>query len=228
MELNLIDQLTLLALDDEKGTFLADSTSYSYAIAGAVIMELALEERIDLSGEKVVLKDRNKTGDKIIDTYFEIILQTEKEKKIKSWVERIGNKADKIKRDTIDKLINNRILEKKEDKILWIFSYNKYPTQNPRPENQLRSRLYDIIVNSHRPELKEMMLLNLIESCSLGKEVFGKEQAKTFKKKLKSINEYDHLAGEVNKSVKEICDTINAMLVIMIATTVATTTVVNR
>jgi len=228
MELNLIDQLTLLALDDEKGTFLADSTSYSYAIAGAVIMELALEERIDLSGEKVVLKDRNKTGDKIIDTYFEIILQTEKEKKIKSWVERIGNKADKIKRDTIDKLINNRILEKKEDKILWIFSYNKYPTQNPRPENQLRSRLYDIIVNSHRPELKEIMLLNLIESCSLGKEVFGKEQAKTFKKKLKSINEYDHLAGEVNKSVKEICDTINAMLVIMIATTVATTTVVNR
>jgi len=228
MELNLIDQLTLLALDDEKGTFLADSTSYSYAIAGAVIMELALEERIDLSGEKVVLKDRNKTGDKIIDTYFEIILQTEKEKKIKSWVERIGNKADKIKRDTIDKLINNRILEKKEDKILWIFSYNKYPTQNPRPENQLRSRLYDIIVNSHRPELKEIMLLNLIESCSLGKEVFGKEQAKTFKKKLKSINEYDHLAGDVNKSVKEICDTINAMLVIMIATTVATTTVVNR
>jgi len=228
MELNLIDQLTLLALDDEKGTFLADSTSYSYAIAGAVIMELALEERIDLSGEKVVLKDRNKTGDKIIDTYIEIILQSEKEKKIKSWVERIGNKADKIKRDTIDKLINNRILEKKEDKILWIFSYNKYPTQNPRPENQLRSRLYDIIVNSHRPELKEIMLLNLIESCSLGKEVFGKEQAKTFKKKLKSINEYDHLAGEVNKSVKEICDTINAMLVIMIATTVATTTVVNR
>ena len=228
MELNLIDQLTLLALDDEKGTFLADSTSYSYAIAGAVIMELALEERIDLSGEKVVLKDRNKTGDKIIDTYFEIILQTEKEKKIKSWVERIGNKADKIKRDTIDKLINNRILEKKEDKILWIFSYNKYPTQNPRPENQLRSRLYDIIVNSHRPELKEIMLLNLIESCSLGKEVFGKEQAKTFKKKLKSINEYDHLAGDVNKSVKEICDTINAMLVIIIATTVATTTVVNR
>lgn len=67
------------------------------------------------------------------------------------------------------------------------------------------------------------MLLNLIESCSLSREVFGKEQAKVFKKKIKTINEYDHLAGEVNKSVKEICEAINAMLVIMIATTVATT-----
>ena len=44
MGLNLIDQLTLLALDDEKGTLVADSTAFSYALGGAVIMELALQE----------------------------------------------------------------------------------------------------------------------------------------------------------------------------------------
>lgn len=223
MELNLIEQLTLLALDDEKGTFVADSTAYSYAIAGAIIMELALEERIDLSGEKVVVKDKSKTGDNIIDAYFETIIESEKERKVKSWVDRIGNKANKIKLATIDKLIENRILEKREDKILWIFSNDKYPTQNPKLENQLRNRLYDIIVNSHRPELKEIMLLNLIESCSLGKEVFGKAQVKTIRRNLKTINESDHLGDSISKSVKEICDTINAMLVIMIATTVVTT-----
>ena len=227
MELNLIDQLTLLALDDEKGTLLADSTSFSYATAGALIMELALDERIDLSGNKVVLKDKTKTGDNIVDTYFESIIESKKDRKINYWVEKFGNKADKIKRDTIDKLIENRILEKKEDKILWIFSYNKYPAQNSRPENQLRQRLYDIIVHGHRPELKESMLLNLIESCGLGKEVFGKEQVKTFKKRLKSINEYDHLGGAISKSVKEICEAITAILVVMIASTITTTTVIN-
>jgi hypothetical protein len=67
------------------------------------------------------------------------------------------------------------------------------------------------------------MLLNLIQSCNLQKEVFGKEQAKTFKRKIKTINEYDDLAGVVNKSVKEICEAINAMLVILVATTVVTT-----
>jgi len=225
MNLNLIDQLTLLALDDEKGTFVTESTAYSYAIAGAVIMELALEERIDLSGEKVVVKDKSKTGDKIIDACFQAIIESKKERKVKSWVDRLGNSANKIRRDTIDKLIDNRILEKKENKILWIFSYNKYPAQNPRPENHLRRRLYDIIVNSHQPNLKEVMLLNLIESCSLGKEVFGKEQVKTFKKRLKAINEYDHLGDSIGKSIKEICDEINAILVIIIASGVATTTI---
>lgn len=227
MNLNLLDQLTLLAIDDEKGNFIPDSTSFSYAIAGAVILELALEERIDISHDLVHVKDRTKTNNKILDAYLELIQQSKKERKIKSWVERIGNKAEQIKKDTIDKLINERILEKKEKKILWVFTVNKFPAQNPRPENRLRSRLYDIIVNGHRPDLKEIMLLNLIESCSLGKEVFGKEHVKLFKNRIKDINASDDLAGAVNKSIKEICDAINAMLVIMIATTVTITTIIN-
>ena len=186
-------------------------------------MELALAERIDLSDELVKVKEKEKTGDEIIDRYFEVIIQSERDRKIKYWVDKIGKKAEQIKRDTIDKLIESQILEKKEKKFLWVFSYNQYPTQNSRPENRLRDRLYNIIVNNHRPELKEIMLLNLVESCNLGKEVFGKEKARDFKKKIKTINEYDHLGDSVSKSVKEICDAINAMLVIMIATTVTVT-----
>jgi Golgi phosphoprotein 3 len=110
MDLNLIDQLTLLALDDKKGSIIPDSISFSYAIAGAVILELALEEKVDISHELVRTKDRTKTGDTILDTYFELIQQSKKERKIKSWVDRIGNKAEQIKKDTIEKLIVKRIL----------------------------------------------------------------------------------------------------------------------
>ena len=131
MELNLIDQLTLLALDDKKGTFVTDSTAYSYALAGALIMELALEQRIDLIDEKVIIKDSTKIDDHIIDNYFKTIKESSKERTVKSWVERLGNDANKIKKETLHKLISKRILERKEDKILWIFSYNKYPMQNP-------------------------------------------------------------------------------------------------
>ena len=223
MELNLIDQLTLLALDDKKGIFLADSTYYSYAVAGALIMELTFAERIDLSGKKVVVKDSTNTDDPVIDTYFSLLIESKKERSINGWIEKISNKADKIKRDTIEKLVDRRILEKKKDKILWIFSYNKYPTQNPREENHLKARLYDIVINSHRPDQKEIMLLNLIDSCSLGKAVFGKEHIKTFKKKIKAIKDYDQISGEISKSVNEICEAITAVLVVMIATTVTTT-----
>ena len=223
LEFTIIDQLTLLALDDDKGSFVAESNAYAYALAGALIMELALRGRIDLNAKKVLIKDRTKTNDNVIDRYFDIILKSTKEKSLKSWIQQIGNKASKIKLDTVDKLIENRILSKKEHKFLWVFTYNNYPMENPRPENKLRKRLYDVVVNGHRPEIKDIMLLNLIQSCGLGVEVFGKAQAKTFKKKIETINQYDHMAGAISKSVKEICEEINAMLVIIIASTVITT-----
>jgi golgi phosphoprotein 3 len=222
MELNLVDQLTLLALDDKKGRMISEDIAFSYATAGAVILELALEQRIDLSENKVKIINREKTGDRIIDHYLEVLFRSKKERKVKDWVERLGEKAGKIKKDTFEKLVDKRILEKKEGKFLWVFSYNTYPTQNPKPENRLRDRLYDIIVNNRRPDLKEVMLLNLIESCNLGKEVFGKENAKIFKRKIKNSNEYESIAGSVNKSVKEIIETVNALLVIMITTATVT------
>jgi len=226
MNLTLIDQLTLLALNDKKGTFIPDSTSFTYAIAGAIILELALKEKIEISDNRVKVKEASKTGDEVLDVYFDLILQSNKERKVKAWIEKLGEKAKHIKKDTLEKLIENQILAKKQEKFLWVFTYNKYPAQNSRPENHLKDRLYQIIMQGHRPELKEIMLLNLIESCSLGKEIFGKENTKDFKKKLKHINEYDHLSDSVNKSIKEVCDAVNTMLIILM-TTAATTTTIN-
>jgi hypothetical protein len=227
MHLNLIDQLTLLAIDDHKGTLIPESTSYSFALAGAVILELALEKRISVSDGRVHVENSSKTGTPILDRFFEKIKASSKERSLKYWVEQIGNKGNSIKKETLTKLLESRILEEKEGKFLWIFKYRKYPVHNPTPENQLRKRLNDIVIHDHRPEMKEFMLLNLVESCGLAKEVFGKEQAKAFKKKMKTSSSYNHLSGEVNKSIREVSEAVNAMLVILITTVITTTTVTN-
>jgi len=222
MKLTLIDQLTLLALDDHKGNFIPDSTTFSYALAGSLILELILEEKISISDDFVKVRDRSKTGDAILDEYIQEIHASSKPRKIKSWIDRFGHKANKIKEATLAKLIKDGILLKKEEKILWVFNVDKYPTSNPRPENQLRARLHNIVINRHTPDLKEVMILTLVESCGLEVEVFGKENAKVFKKEITHIKSDSEVSGVVDKSIKEICEAINAMLVIMIATAVTT------
>jgi hypothetical protein len=228
MTLTLIDQLTLLALDDNKGVFIPDSTTFSYAIAGAVILELVLEEQIDISDDLVTVKPGARTDNPVLNQFLEMIRESKKQRKIKSWLEKIGQKGDEIKKETLAKLIDDGILVKKEEKILWVFQVDKFPTHNPRPENQLRGRLYDIVINHHKPDLKEVMILNLVESCRLEEEVFGKEKARVFKKEMERIKAEDHISGVVNKTVKEICEAVNALLVIMIATAVTTNVVTGR
>ncbi len=58
--------------------------------------------------------------------------------------------------------------------------------------------------------------------CSLNKEVFGKERAKQYKKKIKTIIENAKLSSEVGKAVQEIHDAL--MLVIILMITASTTT----
>ncbi len=219
MNLNLVDQLTLLALDDEKGSFVADSFSFGYGLAGAIILELSLQEKIEIREKKIELKSYKKCNDILLDHFMDEIQNSKKKRDIQTWVEIIGEQISYIQEETVNKLINDGILTKKEEKILWVFSNDKYPTLNAKPENELRKRLNNILLNDRSLELKESMLISLIDMCSLNKEVFGKEGAKQYEKKIKAIIENAKLSSEVGKAVQEIHDALMVVIFMMLTTT---------
>ena len=228
MKLNLMDELTLLALDDEKGSFLTDSISFAYGIAGAVILELTLRDKIEVVKDNVIVKNNKSIGDELLDTYLDLIYQSKKEKTLEDWIQHIGEEEDRIKNKTIDKLVTGGILIKKEEKFLWLFSNDKYPAVNSLPETRLRNRLCKIIENNLEPKLNEAMLISLIDSCSLNEEVFGKDKAKLYKKKIKAIIENTQNTKEINKTVKKVHEMIMTIIVILIASTLTTTTIINN
>ena len=81
-----------------------------------------------------------------------------------------GGKA--IKTRTLDELISKGILRREKGKILWVIPYEKYPTEDPVPENKVRARIHDIILNDARGTSRDIMLLSLIDVCELTKEAF--------------------------------------------------------
>lgn len=218
MNLNLVDQLCLLALDDEKGSFVADSLSFAYGLAGAVILELSLQEKIKIREKKIEINTHKKCNDDLLDHFLDQIRNSKKKRELQSWVKIIGEKLSYIKEETVKKLIDDGILTKKEEKILWVFSVDKFPTKNAKPENELRKRLNDILLNDRSLELKESMLISLIDMCSLNKEVYGKEGARQYKKKIKEIIENAQLSSDVGKVVKEIHDALMMVIVLMLTT----------
>jgi len=223
-DLNLIDKLILLALDDKKGTFVSDSLSFGYGIAGAVIFELSIEGSIEIIEKKIKVVRSEKLTNKILDDCLRIINKSKKERTIQDWIQILGEKESLLKKMTIEKLILLDILTRKEDKFLWIFSNDKFPTKNKLPENKLRSRLYDIVENNLEPELKEIMLISLIDSCELNKEVYGKVIDKEKKKRIKDVIKRIQLANSANEIIKEIHDSIIAAIIVIITTSTITTT----
>lgn len=223
MKLNLIDELVLLALDDDKGTFVSNSLSFGYGMAGAILFQLYMDGNIEILDKKVKIKEGSLTGDKALDFGLEKIIKSKKERSLKHWINKLGDNANHIQEATVNKLVSLDILALKEEKILWIFSNNKFPTKNETPENGLRLRLKEIIFNNKVPELNDVMLVSLVDSCELNNEVFGKLISKETKKRIKDIISNENMPASFNDSIKEIHDQIiAALLVIMISTTVIT------
>lgn len=222
-DLNLIDKFLLLALDDEKGKFNSGPFSLTYGFAGAIFLELSLRECISIVDKKVVVNKIKRIDDAFLNTYLDFIKNSNKLRSLKFWIQKFGNKEREIKKETLNKLVAKGILVKREQKFLWVFNNDKFPTVNSKPENALRKRLYEIIELHKKPTLDELMLVSLIDTCNMNRIVYGKERYKKCKKNIKSIIK-DTENSILNTTIKEVHTQITAMIVVMISASIAATT----
>lgn len=214
MELSLTEQFTLIALNDEKGRFVSDTTYLDNGLAGATLLELGLMDRITWKNKIIRVIDESSTGNEILDQALQAI-SSSKPKSVSHWVGVLNANAGDIKSATLRSLRKKGIIEKHEDKMLWIFSYNRYPTKNEQPENKIRETLHDIVVGARNPGEKDIMLLGLIDVCQLTNEAF---REKDVRKKAKSWFK----SNKTNKEVQEaMASSIEALQAAIMAATLA-------
>ena len=221
MDLDLLEEFLLIALDDERGGFVIGSTALHYGFGGAVLLELALRNKIEIDGEKVILVDDCMETEPAINKAIELI-KASKVEKVKRWIEVLAKKAGDFKEDTLQRLINKGILSKEEQKILWIIPTKKYPTSNMNPEMKVRERLNDVVQRGKKAEPRDVMLLSLIDATDLTKEAFRKaEDYKMIKARLSEVTKDVKISAAINKSLRE----IQTAIMIAITTTIVVTTI---
>ena len=89
----------LLLLHDENGRFeRVPDWSLGYALGGGVLMDLALENRIDTDLDNLILVDDTPLGDSLLDPTLAEIAAAEDKRDARFWVERTAGRADEIRR----------------------------------------------------------------------------------------------------------------------------------
>ncbi len=208
--LTLSEKLTLLALHDEKGSFVySASLSFPYGLAGAMLIELIEQERIALVDGKVKVRNPKSTGDTLLDETLQLIRASEKLRDSNYWVMRIASKIKKLPERIIDGLVAKNILERREQKILWVFPSKRYPMVDAQPEHEVRQHIRQIVLQQQKPEQTDITLLSLVRACGLINEVFSKEERKPAKKQIEKLT-----ANEaVGKSVSDVVTAVTMVVV---------------
>jgi hypothetical protein len=215
---SLAEDLLLLALDDDEGTASwRRSDAHPYGLGGALLMDLALLERIDTAGKEIFVSDPSPTGDAVLDAALETIRASDKPREAKHWVKKLGERRglnDQLAR----RLVARGILREQEHTFLWVFHDVRFPTRDPRSESALREQLRDVVLAGVGPDTRTLLPLSLVRACDLTAALFAREERKHARRRIEELVEDEQFGRAVGGAVADAAASV--------AATVAATTVV--
>ena len=207
--LTFVEEIVLLALDDKKGKFVdLPPLALDQALAGAVLLELAFQNRIDTDLSHLTLVSDKPTGDKMLDPVLKEIATAKDKKDAKFWVGIISSDGEKIRDDALARLVERGVLKREEKKILWVIPGRRYPMIQNQEEEEVRKRIRHVVVEGAIPSPRDVVIISLASACQLLRTVFTDSDLLKYSPRIAEVAKMDLIGQAVSKSVAEVQEAV--------------------
>lgn len=219
--LTLSEKLLLLGLHDKKGSVVfSASTALPYGLAGALLIELYLSRRIDFIDKNIKVINADKVDNELLDEVRVLISSSSTLRDAKYWLKTIHSKVKAIQGRLASQLVEKKILSKKEHSFIWLIHYNRYPSRDVKPEQNLRAHIKSVVLKGAQASEEDIALLSLVQACELVNEVFDSSERKKAQQRIKELVKEQKISKAITQIVDEI---MTALMVVIMASTVTTT-----
>ena len=199
--LRFAEEIILLMLHDDDGKFAhVPSWSMDRALAGAVLMDLALENRIDTDPENLILVDGTPVGDSLLDpTLAEIAAGDQRDARY--WVEHTAKKGEQIREEALSRLVDAGILEHHEDRVLWVFRSRRYPLVDGRAEREVKLRIMEVLFSDQIPEPRDVVIIALADACGIFRELLPKRDLEQAAARIEQVRKLDLIGQAMAQTI---------------------------
>ena len=224
-DLPLHEAVLLLALRDDKGTPAA--SMYTYAVAGGVLAELLLAERVRLAPRRrgkplIEPHDSAMVGDPVLDDALRRVRDARRRATAATWVSRLA-RQETVKA-TARRLSRKGILRTEEKRVLLLFSRTVYPELDPAPERRLIEEIRTAVLGEEPVDARTAALVSLADTAGLLRPIFDRKTLKARKARLAAIAEGDAAAEAAKEAIQAVQVAIMAATTATTAATTAATT----
>jgi Golgi phosphoprotein 3 len=206
------EELLLLALRDEEGTISA--AMYPYALAGAILAELMLHERIRVEDPKKKMVHPlgdSPLGDALLDECLQKIAKAERPDSLSDWVERF-TAVRHLKDRVAEGLCERGILRAEKGTFLFVFPKVTYPEVDHGPEGKILQRLQSAVFSEAEDiDTRTAVLLSLASSTGMLPTIFDPKDLKPRQEHIDRITQGE----QVGQAAKEAIDAMQAALAMM-------------
>ena len=203
--LTLVEEIVLLMLDDEGSVLPIRETTMEYVVAGAVLMDLAFANRIDTDPEKLVVLDAQPTGDPLLDGVLARIVESDDTRSVAHWVETAArHEAKSVREAALEKLIERGILERRDERFLWVFESRRYPVIDGRAEREAKLRIAGVLLSDDFPDPRDVAMICLVDACNLLPDIFSNREIDKVGPRPEQLRKMDLIGREIGGAIAEI------------------------
>lgn len=202
--LRFAEELILLLIDKEHGDLApVPDRSLRCALAGSVLMDLALEDRIDSDMEHLFLVDSTPVGDDLLDRWLKVIGSDSERRDTSYWVERIAepDAAYAIRDRVVDRLVALGILEQQSESLFsmvrGVARSRRYPMVDGTAEQEVETRVMGVLFNHDLPSPRDVMLISLVHACGIFQRLLSPGERAEVAERLDLISRLDLLGRSV-------------------------------
>lgn len=202
--LRFAEEVILLLLRDDDGKFVhVPNWLLDRILAGAVLMDLAMEYRIDTDPERLILLDDTPTGDSLLDPTLARIAEDREgaERDARHWVEQEAKHAEEIREESLNRLVEVGILEREDDRFLWVFKSRRYPVIDGKAEREVKLRIMGVLFSDEIPDPRDVVIICLADACGIFRELLPRRELEQASVRIEQVRKLDLIGQAMAQTI---------------------------
>ncbi|MEV6893349.1 MULTISPECIES: GOLPH3/VPS74 family protein [Kribbella] len=209
------EDLLLLLYDDQTGKPITGAPGLDFSLAGAVLIELTLQQKLDITTEgkagRLRVLDGAPTGDPILDERLSYVI----DKPGKKPKDQIKPLSKHLRNQLLARLAQRGVLEADQGKVLGLFPVTRWPAKDARHEMEVRTQLEGVLRQGLAPDQRTAALIALLSALNVvPKVITDAVDNRALKQRAKEIADSDWAAAAVKKAVAEVQAAVTAAIVV--------------
>ena len=208
------EEYLLLALDEQTGKLRVGGERLEPALGGALLVELALMERVGVTPHdagwtrrgRVTITSLTPTDDPELDAALQKLAANE-DKKVKDLISTFASKKNRlghgVRERLQDRLLAAGALQRVDGTVLGFIPRTTWPAGDPAAEDDVRRRLQGALVEGTTPSERTVALVALLQVTGLLPKVVTADDKRAVKTRARELTEGDWAAKAVKDAIEE-------------------------
>lgn len=206
--LRFAEELLLLLLDEDTGSLaLVPETDLNHALAGATLMDLALEDRIDTDLKQLTVVDPAPLGDDLLDPVLARLAKSTESRAPEYWVRRIAGDGERIRAMSLQRLVDAGILRSADEGAIEattrVARAGRYPTVDGKAEFDVRLRIMGVLFSDDVPGPRDVVIICLADACGVFERMLARAELAEARERVELVRRLDLIGQAVTRAVRD-------------------------